>query len=167
MKVSIKPEQDHKADIRRQPTCSGNADSEHMNLRHASFVILSAFVVFTIADARATICAVDQLDNNNRIRVETKPLAEGLQTYIITLPPIVSDKPLIEISLWVSSNADGSDEKLVIPLQYENRSESVNASFIAQPGWQSLGLVATYGKTIDPCEWTYVGIDNLDEDVSE
>jgi len=138
-----------------------------MRLRHASFVILSAIVFFVMPDARATQCVFNELDNNNRIRVETKSLAEGLQTYIITLPPLVSDKPLIEISLWVSSNADGSDEKLVVPLQYENRTESVYASFIAQPGWQLLGLVATYGQTLDPCEWTYVGIDNLDENVSE
>lgn len=129
----------------------------------ASPILLSAFVVFVPADVWATQCAIDQIENDDRIRVETKPLADGLQTYVVTLPPEISDKPLIEINLWVSSKADGGD-KLVLPVHFENRSGSVLASFIAQPGWQSLGLVATYGQTPDPCEWTYVGIDDLDKD---
>jgi len=37
-------------------------------------------------------------------------------------------------------------QKLVVPVHFENRSGSVLASFTAQPGWQSLGLVTTYGQ---------------------
>ena len=118
-----------------------------------------------MADSMAAQCAITEVENDGRIQVTSNPFADGLHAYSITLPPEISNRPLIEVNLWVSSEADGRDENLVVPIRFQEESGVVHASFKAKRGWQYSGVVAAYGHGIDPCEWTFVGID-LDTDKS-